>query len=141
MVIRVLVAEDYRQLYDLRNRVLRMPLGLSLYNEDLEREQDQIAIGAFDRKGLLLGCVMVKEKVTIAKLRQMAVEPSMQHSGIGTQLITFAENWAIENNISTIELHARGTAVPFYEQLNYKIRGDFFEEVGIPHVAMYKLLG
>ena len=37
-------------------------------------------------------------------------------------------------------LHARETAVVFYEKLGYSSLGDQFEEVTIPHWAMEKRL-
>ena len=33
-------------------------------------------------------------------------------------------------------LHARQTAVPFYERLGYETYGEPFVEVTIPHIAM-----
>jgi predicted GNAT family N-acyltransferase len=37
-------------------------------------------------------------------------------------------------------LHARETAVPFYNALGYNSVGAQFEEVGIPHFRMEKAL-
>jgi predicted GNAT family N-acyltransferase len=37
-------------------------------------------------------------------------------------------------------MHARKSAVGFYEKLGYKIVGDEFEEVTIPHFEMQKTL-
>jgi predicted GNAT family N-acyltransferase len=37
-------------------------------------------------------------------------------------------------------MHARKTAVPFYERIGYQVAGEEFLEVGIPHYEMRKLL-
>jgi hypothetical protein len=37
-------------------------------------------------------------------------------------------------------LHARETAVPFYERLRYSPVGDVFQEVTLPHRLMEKRL-
>jgi predicted GNAT family N-acyltransferase len=37
-------------------------------------------------------------------------------------------------------MHARKSAVGFYEKLGYEIEGDEFEEVTIPHYEMQKTL-
>ena len=37
-------------------------------------------------------------------------------------------------------MHARDTAVPFYEKLGYLCCGEPFEEVGIAHIKMQKQL-
>lgn len=39
-----------------------------------------------------------------------------------------------------MSLHARDTAVPFYNKLNYLQVGEPFIEVGITHFEMYKVL-
>jgi predicted GNAT family N-acyltransferase len=37
-------------------------------------------------------------------------------------------------------MHARQSAVGFYQKLGYQIRGEEFEEVTIPHYEMQKQL-
>lgn len=43
-------SKDYSREQLLRNRVLRIPLGMSLYDENLEKEKDDVHIGAFANK-------------------------------------------------------------------------------------------
>ena len=45
--------KEYRQMVDLRNEILRKPLGLSLKKEELDREKDDILIGAFEEDKML----------------------------------------------------------------------------------------
>ena len=70
----------------------------------------------------------------------MAVADDYQGKGIGKMLIDFAEQTASDNGFNKITLHARKTAVPFYEKLGYWIIGDEFIEVDIPHYEMEKNL-
>jgi predicted GNAT family N-acyltransferase len=37
-------------------------------------------------------------------------------------------------------MHARKHAIGFYEKMGYKVKGDEFEEVTIPHFLMEKHL-
>jgi predicted GNAT family N-acyltransferase len=37
-------------------------------------------------------------------------------------------------------MHARDTAIGFYEKLGYKVKGDGFIEVNVPHHVMEKEL-
>jgi len=53
-------------------------------------------------------------------------------------LVLFSEKWAKDNGYRRIELHARETAIDFYKRMQYQITGSVFEEVGIPHRAMFK---
>jgi GNAT superfamily N-acetyltransferase len=70
----------------------------------------------------------------------MAVLSGLQGKGIGRVLMTFAENIARDRGYRKINMHARKTAVGFYEKLGYSISGPEFEEVTIPHFEMEKEL-
>jgi predicted GNAT family N-acyltransferase len=48
------------------------------------------------------------------------------------------EKEAEKRRIGEIALHARETAVGFYEKLGYVVSGERFTEVGIPHWYMQK---
>jgi len=131
---------EYGGVYELREEVLRKPLGLSLENEDLsaDRTDHILAAIAGDK---VIGCVMLqpKDKDTI-KLRQMAVAPEMQGKHIGRLLVQHAEEMALHKNYTRIVLHARDIAEGFYKKLGYTTTGDPFTEVGIAHVMMEKTL-
>lgn len=126
----------YAQVLDLRQRVLRAPLGLDLYRENLEEEKGQYVWAAFE-KGKVVGCAMVVPGSDgTAKLRQMAVDPSCQGKGVGARLLRAIADWAAHQGFAGIVLHARTTATGFYERMGYVVTGGQFEEVGIPHVRM-----
>ncbi|PZF72908.1 GNAT family N-acetyltransferase [Taibaiella soli] len=128
----------FTQVWQLREDVLRRPLGLSLQDEDLSNEADEtIFVGVEDDR--VIGCVMVKKLDDVAKVRQMAIAAEMQGGGIGRLLMTEAEDWIWENGFKKISLHARVSAATFYEKLGYEVVGDVFTEVNIPHVKMEKL--
>jgi len=54
--------------------------------------------------------------------------------------LQFAENIARDRGFKVIVMHARKTAVGFYEKLGYKITSSEFEEISIPHYLMEKRL-
>jgi predicted GNAT family N-acyltransferase len=70
----------------------------------------------------------------------MAVHNSLQGKGIGATMMNFAENVARDRGFKTLTMHARKTAVGFYQKLGYHIHGEEFEEVTIPHYEMRKKL-
>lgn len=128
----------YEQVLALRQLVLRAPLGMNLMEEDLRDEVHQVIAVAFVADAVV-GCLMAKELPGGRwKLRQMAVDPSYQLKGIGGGLMAFMEAAANARGIAFIELHARETAVGFYEKLGYEVSGEQFKEVGIPHWFMQK---
>lgn len=130
----------YQQVIDLRQRVLRLPLGLDIHNDDLEAEQEQIIFIA-EENDVVKGCVLLQQyDAETFKLRQMAVDTAEQGKGIGADLVSAADIYAVNMGKSKIILHARDIAIPFYEKLGYEVTGDVFHEVGIPHHKMVKLL-
>ena len=84
--------------------------------------------------------MLVEEQPDIVRLRQMAVLNDLQGKGIGRALMNFAENIARDRGYKIIRMHARNNAVGFYEKVGYKIKGDEFIEITIPHYVMEKEL-
>lgn len=126
---------------ELRRQVLRIPLGLDFTQDELDTEVDQVHIAAIDGNkiiAVLLFILDVSEQKV--KMRQVAVDPKFQGSGIGKQMVKFSEQWCKLNGFNKIELHARANVLPFYEKMNYEVVGNTFLEVGIPHLKMVKKL-
>ncbi|HZG25067.1 MAG TPA: GNAT family N-acetyltransferase [Chitinophagaceae bacterium] len=133
-------SKEYRQMVHLRNEILRKPLGLTIKEEELEREKNEILIGAFEEEKMLGCCMLIKEGEKLCRLRQMAVLNNLQGKGIGRALMIFAENIARDRGFRKITMHARKTATGFYERLGYQITGEEFKELSIPHYLMEKSL-
>lgn len=130
----------YQQVIALRQRVLREPLGLNIYDDDLDAETEQI-IFVYEEDGIVKGCVLLQQYDAAAfKLRQMAVDTHLQGKGIGAALVQEADIYSVQVGKHRILLHAREYAVPFYSKLGYEITGEPFTEVGIPHRIMEKIL-
>ena len=129
---------EYQQMVKLRDMILRKPLGLGFTQEDLEKEKDNMFIGAFEEDRMLGCCMLVEEQPDIVRLRQMAVLNDLQGKGIGRALMNFAENLARDRGYKIVRMHARNNAVGFYEKVGYKVKGGQFIEVTIPHFVMEK---
>ena len=131
---------EYRQMIDLRMHILRKPLGLSFTEEELEKEKSDILIGCFDEDKLEGCCLLTETGQGEVRLRQMAVISGLQGKGLGRALMQFAENIARDRGYKKITMHARKTAIGFYEKLGYKTTGNEFVEVTVPHFTMEKNL-
>ena len=131
---------EYMQMVELRNEILRKPLGLTFAHDELGREKEDILIGAFEEDRILGCCLLTKEGAKAVRLRQMAVQNSVQGKGIGATMMNYAENVARDSGYKKMVMHARKTAIGFYEKLGYKLTGDEFLEITIPHVIMEKPL-
>lgn len=131
---------SYQKMVDLRFQILRNPLGLTFDQADLDKEKDDILIGFFEDGELEGCCILTPDHKTTISLRQMAVLDGLQGKGIGRVIMNFAENLARDKGYKILHMHARKTAVGFYQKLGYQIVGAVFEEVTIPHYDMQKTL-
>lgn len=131
-------SEEYRQALILRDNILRKPLGLNLFEEDLSREVDDLHIGVFIKENLIAVLTLTPLNKDAVKMRQVAVKECYQGQGIGTKTVAFAEKEAKKRGYQQIVLHARKTAVPFYEKMGYSIVSGEFTEIHIPHYKMEK---
>lgn len=132
--------KEYKQMVELRNEILRKPLGLSFDAEELTRETEDILIAAFEEDKMLGCCLLTKVDKHCVRLRQMAVQNNLQGKGIGAAMMNYAENVARDAGYHKVIMHARKTATGFYEKLGYKISGNEFKEITIPHFVMEKKL-
>lgn len=125
---------------DLRNQILRKPLGLTFTEEELAAEKNDILLGCFEDDRLEACCMLTETEPKTVRLRQMAVSSGLQGKGIGRVLMSFAENIARDHGYRRLTMHARKSAIGFYEKNGYKVCSDEFEEVTIPHYVMEKEL-
>jgi len=137
---------EYRQMVKLRDDILRKPLGLGFTPEELESERDNLLIAAFEdaiAKMVVLAVLMpIVASVggNAGSQTMAAVLNDLQGKGIGRALMNFAENIARDRGFKKICMHARANAVGFYEKVGYRVSGDQFMEVTIPHFLMEKQL-
>jgi predicted GNAT family N-acyltransferase len=133
-------SNEYLQMVNLRDNVLRRPLGLTFSHDELAKEKNEILIACMDDGEMLGCCMLVKENTQTVRLRQMAVAPNLHGKGIGASIINFAENLARDKGFKTMTMHARDTAIGFYRKFGYDIKGHQFIEVNVPHHVMEKEL-
>ncbi len=133
-------SDEYQQMIQLRTDILRKPLGLTFSPEELEKDKDEVLIGAFEDEKILGCCIVVRADTKNCRLRQMAVLHTQQGKGIGRALVGYAEKLVLELNCRRLRMHVRKTAVGFYEALGYSVVGKEFLEVTIPHLIMEKQL-
>ncbi|UMT76558.1 GNAT family N-acetyltransferase [Staphylococcus roterodami] len=80
----------------------------------------------------------IDEKVV--KIERVAVIKSYRGAGIGRKLMQAVDSLAKDEGYENATMHAQCHAIPFYESLNFKKRGNIFLEEGIEHVEMMKKL-
>ena len=133
--------KDYQDTLKLRNKVMRIPLGLDIYKEDLSFEKKSIIIGFFDN-GHLLGVGVMSNKSSVYKIEYLCVDSEIQSSGIGGKLLCYLEKIAVEKGGKKICMDARVSAEKFYLRHGYKPVGDVFllDYAPVQHIVMEKIL-
>lgn len=132
--------KEYKQMIDLRHELLRKPLNLTFEKDELDKEENDILIGAFEEEKMLGCCLLTRVDKKCVRLRQMAVQNNLQGKGIGAAMLNFAENVARDMGYKNVMMHARLTAIGFYKKLGYNITSNEFFELSIPHFIMEKRL-
>ena len=131
---------EYYQALNLRDRILRQPLGLKFTPEELKKDEQDLHFGLFEDDTIKACLTLTTTPNSRMKMRQVAVEETEQGKGLGRNLSEAAEKYALDNGYHTMFCHARKSAAPFYSKMGYRIVGDEFAEVNIPHYLMEKQL-
>lgn len=142
---------DHAAALELRHRVLREPFGIgALSAAELELEPLAVHWGCFEPAAAgeperLIGTLLLQTRSPgVIQMRQVAVLPSWQGRGAGRHLVRAAEDWCRTHvgapALCCLFAHARANALPFYARLGYRLVGEPFEAVGLPHRRVEKLL-
>ena len=114
--------KEFEAYYLLRYELLRKPWNQPVGTEKDEIESQCIHVMACDKNNNILGvCRLQFNSEAEAQLRYMAVKEKAQHTGVGKQLLMYAEAKAMQKGAGTLILQARETAVAFYKKCGYII--------------------
>lgn len=96
---------------------------------------------AYNRFGVPLATGRALEHVPgVVKIGRMAVQRSMRSGGVGRSVLDALMRSAREQGYREAVLHAQLSAAPFYIRAGFVQRGEVFEEAGIGHVEMTRVL-
>jgi len=87
------------------------------------------------------GRVVYGNEDTAARIGRMAVDMEWRRKGIGGRLLTFLEEEAATQGVSTYILNAQEYVKDFYASHGYVERGETFLEANIVHILMRKEAG
>lgn len=96
---------------------------------------------AYNRFGLALGTGRLLQHVPgVAKIGRMAVSQAVRGSGVGRAVLDALMQQARSRGDREVLLHAQSSAASFYLRAGFSPRGAMFEEAGIPHIEMVRVL-
>ena len=134
---------DYRELqacFALRRDVFvgeqSIPAALEMDGQDAEARHFALKEG--DK---IIATCRVRRMGIAAKIERMAVQKDYRRQGIGRELMKHVLHQLTgTGDIKLLKLSSQADAVPFYEQLNFKIRGPEYMDAGLPHYDMTREL-
>jgi predicted GNAT family N-acyltransferase len=71
---------------------------------------------------------------------RVAVLKKYRGLGIGKSVMQELIKWALENNLKKLWLSSQWHAHSFYLDLDFVCEGEIYEEAGIDHIKMFRLL-
>ena len=74
------------------------------------------------------------------QIGRMAVLKEYRNKGCGLALLQACLQWARQQRILEVKLHAQNHAIPFYQKSGFNILGSEFMDAGIPHHEMILML-
>ena len=126
--MKVVVAKTQKEILD--NTYVRGQVFIVEQNIDWEIEFDNL-----DPLCTLFTCYI--DDVACGAAR-VATLKEYRKRGIGKALMDKIEEYAKENSIPQLKLHAQMYVKDFYSNIGYKEVGEVFYEADIPHIKMIK---
>lgn len=130
----------YDELVELRYKILLEPLGLKFLDSHRRQEMNYLHIGCIEclDDKLIGGLMLAPVDNDNVRLLQVTVDTKYQREGIGRAMVQYAENRAREAGYKRMFIHARLTAIHFYEKIGFHQEGDIFEEQGLTFAKMVR---
>jgi YbgC/YbaW family acyl-CoA thioester hydrolase len=76
----------------------------------------------------------------VSRIGRMAVHRALRGGRLGRQMLDALVHAAAKRGDHQVVLHAQASAQPFYERAGFEVSGPRYEEAGLPHVPMQRLL-
>lgn len=106
-------------------------------------EADSSAVHAVAYNGMGQGVAtgrLIRHANGAGKIGRMAVHRVLRGSHIGQEILRALMDAAKSRGDTEIVLHAQRSAEGFYRRLGFAPRGEPFDEVGIAHIEMFRVL-
>ena len=124
-----------------RTQVFVQEQGIDAKDEWDSADADAVHAVITNRFGHPLGTArLLKKSPGVAQIGRMAVVRAMRGSGLGGQLLNALVDIAKARGDKEVLLHAQTSAQAFYAREGFVPVGEPFDEVGIAHIEMRKVL-
>ncbi len=134
--MKVVIAKTQKEIIDnmlIRGNVFVIEQAIDWEIEYDGLDQECVLFTAYNGKLAVGAARLYKNKVgRVATLKEY------RKQGIGTLIMEGIEQYAKDNKMPYLKLHAQLYVKDFYEHLGYTVEGEIFQEAEIDHVLMKK---
>lgn len=136
----ITVVEDYTPCLELRRAVFIVEQGISEADE-----YDDLDAGAVHLLATVdtrpVGTARLLIKGDTGKIGRLCVLADQRGTGLGARLVEAAiAHFRTLPGLTRAKLSAQDHAIGFYERLGFVAEGPFYDDAGIPHRDMVRLL-
>jgi len=125
-----------------RTQVFLEEQGIPMAMEWDEADKTAVHGVAYNRLGHAVATGrLLPHEPGVAKIGRMAVSRVLRGSHLGRDILHHLMSCAAARGDREVLLHAQRSAEGFYSRLGFSVRGEPFDEVGIPHVEMFRPIG
>ncbi len=139
-IIQISTADELASCWAVRREVFVDEQGVP---EELEIDGDDplcVHFAAIDDRGQVWATARLRMNDGEGKAQRVAVRLAARGKGVGTQVMRALEECARRLGAQRVKLSSQLQALPFYERLGYRAHGDIYDDAGIPHRDMTKML-
>ena len=136
----VATAADMAEVAALRTRVFVVEQGVPVEIEQDAADATAVHVLSRDDAGRVVATGRLLVHGPTAGIGRMATDAAARGRGHAAAVLVELHRQAVLRGVLEVELHAQLTARGFYERAGYAAVGEEYEEAGIAHITMRRVL-
>ncbi|MDX2231254.1 MAG: GNAT family N-acetyltransferase [Leptolyngbyaceae cyanobacterium bins.349] len=132
--------DDLPQIHKIRYLVFQIEQGVAPELEFDGKDDESSHLLALINQEAVATVRLRPLNLATIKLERFAVLQQFRGQGVGYHLMQYSLDWVRQNQITQVQMNAQLAVQGFYEKFGFVAEGNVFEEAGIPHIRMKKLL-
>lgn len=135
-------SEEFQQACQLRYELFYAEHSLPWDIVQDERQAEYFHAAILIKNSVVACGQLVPQDNSVYQISQMVVKPGYQGQNFGSRILLFLIEQAKQEKAISLTLHARTTAVGFYQKFGFQTHGKQFPSTttGIPHITMNRNL-
>lgn len=132
--------QDKEIAFTIRKKVFVEEQGIPLHLEIDDYDHSASHFIVLDKDKPIAAARLREIDSGIGKVERVCVLSEKRGNHFGVFIMNGLEKFARERGWKKLKLHAQTYAIPFYEKLDFTVTSPEFEDAGIPHREMEKVI-